>query len=108
MPKGRTNTKPNQYPVAKEVILTMTNRTALGTVHVGNTLDIQFRPGPPAFLVVMTKDGRAVGAAVFPTMSEVAKRIKYGCAFVPDGLAVRGTHCRVRVRPKRSLSELQG
>lgn len=82
--------------------LSMPNRTALSVVHIGEMLNIEYRQGPPGFLVVMTKDGRAAGALTGSSTPALMRSItQENSRYVAQVLRVNGLTCEVRVLGER-------
>jgi hypothetical protein len=83
------------------VELSLLNRSALSVVNVGEVLNIEHRRGPPEFLVVITKDGRALGAIISPSTQSLMRNIAEGRAnYVARVLQVSGLTCKVEVLSK--------
>src|SRR5262245_24945397 len=83
--------------IVERTVLKSPNLTALALVRVGDTLDIEFRPGPPALLVAMTSAGTAAGAIDCPSSPQIVECIQLGVRYVAKVLSLRERFCRVRV-----------
>jgi hypothetical protein len=84
--------------IVQTTVLTSPNRTALALVRVGDTLTVEFRPGPPSLLVAMTNAGTAAGAITCASKTQIAKCTQLGVKYVAKVLSLRGHRCRVRIR----------
>jgi hypothetical protein len=92
---------PNACDILEETALISTNRTALALVHVGETLQIEYRPGPPPLVVAMTKAGTAAGALNSSLSVTVADCIHLGVSYVVKVLSVEKQRCIVLLRRRR-------
>jgi hypothetical protein len=87
--------------IVRTTVLISPNRTALALIQVGDTLDIEFRPGPPPLLVAMTPAGTAAGAISCTSTTQIVECIQRGFRYVAKVLTLRQKSCKVRVQLSR-------
>ena len=86
--------------ILEMTVLSLPNRTALASIHIGDMLEIEFRPGPPRFLVVMTKGGSAAGAIVSSSTDRLVECMQRGFGYVAKVVDLSGDICKVLVQRK--------
>ena len=100
--KIRSKKFPRPHDVIETTILKSPNRPALALIRVGDTLDVEFRRGPPSLLVAMTPAGTAARAISCKSMTQIVDRLKKGERFVAEVLSIRQNGCRVRLQHLKS------
>lgn len=81
-----------------QTVLTSPNPSVIGTLQVGDVLDLKVMP--PGSLVAVTNSGAIAGSIVSANLSQLIVCIQSGTQFIALVLSILGGACDVQVRPK--------